>query len=334
MSTISSTPAWSGPRHPSFPRRSSAGSTRVSSISLVNRYAAYGARLDSAVLLAGLPTATGAESHAVEFVLDTGCTTADEGPHAPAVLAFGAEEGSGVSLHVNGAVEIHSRGRFTFRLTPGLPEIWCRRGADGAGDVIERWLLQYVLPMHLMIERRREFLHAGAVRAGDGAVAFVGPSGAGKSTIVDHFLRRGHGLLTDDKLAIVREPGRVVGVPGIPFYCADPAKQRIDHAADFVERPLPLRAVYLLEPAASTASPRIDPVRPAAAAFALARRCELQVPSPVREALTLPPPWTQAIALGVALADRVPVRRLAVPRRLARLGDVYEAVLADLAQTA
>lgn len=300
----------------------------------MNRYAAYGARLDSAVAFAGLPTATGAESHTVEFVLDAGLATAEYRPHAPAVLEFGTENGPGVSLHLNGAVEIHSRGRFTFRLAPGLPEIRCLRGADGGGDVIERWFLQYVLPMHLMIERHREFLHAGAVRVGEGAVAFVAPSGVGKSTMVEHFLRRGHGLLTDDKLGVTRHPGRVMGVPGIPFYCADPAKQRIDHAADFVGQPLPLRAVYLLEPAAPGDSPRIDPVRPAAAAFAVARRCELQVPSPVRETLGLPVPGTQALALGMDLAGCVPVRRLTVPRLLARLGDVYDAVLADLVQTA
>ncbi len=300
----------------------------------MNRYAAYGARLDSAVAFAGLPAATGAESHAIEFVLDAGPAPAEYQPHAPALLEFDTETGRTISLHLNGALEIHSRASFTFRFAPGVPQIRCLPGPEAGGDLIERWLLQYVLPMHLMIERRREFLHAGAVRIDDGAVAFVGPCGVGKSTMVEHFLRRGHGLLTDDKLGIVRNPGRVVGVPGIPFYCADPAKQRVDHAADFVERPLPLRAVYLLEPAGPAASPRIEPVRPVAAAYALARRCELQVPSPVREALGLPAPWTQAIALGADLAGCVAVRRLAVPRLLARLGDVYDTVLADLAQTA
>lgn len=50
-----------------------------------------------------------------------------------------------------------------------------------------------------LLQQRGELaLHAGVVRAGDGAVAFCGPSTAGKSSTVAWLARRGHALVSDD----------------------------------------------------------------------------------------------------------------------------------------
>ena len=58
-------------------------------------------------------------------------------------------------------------------------------------------------------------LHASAVAGTHGAVAFLAPKGGGKTTLAAAMMRGGHGLLTDDLLAIA--PGPVpVAFPAYP----------------------------------------------------------------------------------------------------------------------
>jgi hypothetical protein len=59
-------------------------------------------------------------------------------------------------------------------------------------------------------------LHASAVRAGSGCIAFSGPSGAGKSTFAAFLTRRGYPLVTDDICLISLAEGTVQVAPGFP----------------------------------------------------------------------------------------------------------------------
>ncbi len=61
-------------------------------------------------------------------------------------------------------------------------------------------------------------LHAGCVKIGKHAVAFMGPSGTGKSTIAAALHVRGHGLVADDVTVIDNfgpEPAAYPGYPGL-----------------------------------------------------------------------------------------------------------------------
>jgi hypothetical protein len=68
----------------------------------------------------------------------------------------------------------------------------------------------------LLHQRGLFTLHASAVAVGNGAVAFIGPKGAGKSTTAAALLRRGHGLVTDDVLAL--DVGQEEGVLAYPAF--------------------------------------------------------------------------------------------------------------------
>ncbi|HEX6688741.1 MAG TPA: hypothetical protein VF085_08760 [Solirubrobacterales bacterium] len=89
------------------------------------------------------------------------------------------------------------------------------RGALGRGgiDSWQRLLIAQALPFAAVL-RGLEVLHASAVVAEPGAVAFLGPSGAGKTSLALALCRRGASFLADDVLAI--EAGRefLVGHPG------------------------------------------------------------------------------------------------------------------------
>jgi hypothetical protein len=113
-------------------------------------------------------------------------------------------------------------------------------------------------------------LHASVIEVGDSAVAFVGEAGAGKSTTAAMFVQLGHRVITEDVAALSCEGGRLMVRPGcaeialcpdavsllygsrdaLPHFTSGWDKRRLDLTAHgaFADRPLPLGAVYLLQP--------------------------------------------------------------------------------------
>jgi hypothetical protein len=87
----------------------------------------------------------------------------------------------------------------------------------GIPDEQVRLPLLGILLGTLLHQRGLFTLHASAVAIGSGAVAFIGPKGAGKSTTAAALLRRGHGLVTDDVLALDVGPEKgVLAYPAFP----------------------------------------------------------------------------------------------------------------------
>ena len=74
-------------------------------------------------------------------------------------------------------------------------------------DALAQGLLQPVMAM-LLHQRKLLALHASAVQAPSGAVAFLGASGAGKSTLASWLLSQGFGFVADDvcPVTVASEP--------------------------------------------------------------------------------------------------------------------------------
>lgn len=72
-----------------------------------------------------------------------------------------------------------------------------------------------VLPM-IQQARKRQVLHASAVRASAGVVAFCGISGTGKSTVAYAFSRRGYPVWGDDAVCFETSDRGIESVP-LPF---------------------------------------------------------------------------------------------------------------------
>lgn len=125
-------------------------------------------------------------------------------------------------------------------------------------------------------------LHANAIVAGDGAVAFAGPSGAGKSTLAAHFQRSGYEVLCDDVCMIsFDEAGRPLAWPGLPRLklwgdaieafghdrrALDQAIEGMDKyhvplTAKVTARPIPFRRLYVLTRAEGDAAGAVARLR-------------------------------------------------------------------------
>jgi hypothetical protein len=111
-------------------------------------------------------------------------------------------------------------------------------------------------------------LHASAVVVDDAAAAFVANSTGGKSTLAASFVQDGHGLLTDDMLAVIPRHQKVVAYPGYSkmrvwpntarYFVGDtsrlvkvhPKLDKVyvnvgDHFGTFCTEPSELKAIYV-----------------------------------------------------------------------------------------
>lgn len=176
-------------------------------------------------------------------------------------------------------VWIWLRGIGTFHVTPDAArvDVYAGEGADAQalGLAIVGPVLTFVRHLHGCPS-----LHASAIVAADGAVAFLGPRGRGKSTMATAFLRRGARLVSDDALPLLLRDDGVYGAPGPAFLKVwrTTAQQTLaldDELPDllpnvdkklltlegrfgFARTPVRLRALYVLERYDPEAAGRTD----------------------------------------------------------------------------
>jgi hypothetical protein len=218
------------------------------------------------------------------------------------------------------------------------------RAVRGTSDVtLRHLLLDQVLPRAMALTGRL-VLHAGAVRAGAAALAFVGESGRGKSTLVAGFSELGHEALADD--CAVVEPDDRHGSRLLPSYAGlrllpDALERVVDDrceltdVADYTRKrrvrpvapapagePVPLRALFLLEPPARRTRDSIEIERVSLqAAFTGLLRGSFQLDT------SEPGRLARLFDVLAAVAAEVPVFSLVFPRDFTRLADVRDAVL-------
>jgi hypothetical protein len=241
----------------------------------------------------------------------------------------------------DGSTHLRWRGLAEFLISRDGSSIGWRALAPGTQEAFRGYLLAQVLSFSLLA-RGREPLHASAVTAGGGAIAFLGDCGAGKSSLTAAFLRAGHRLVTDDLLVLGRRQGGYAVEPGVGRIKLFPTVARrllgkrrvaprmtpgttklvlpLPHAMT-VRRPLPLHTLYLL---ARGRSVRVTDVTPAAALLEILRDAFNTVSlDPARLA--------RQFRFARAVATRVRIRRVFYPRRFAVIDQVRDAILRDLA---
>lgn len=170
-------------------------------------------------------------------------------------------------------------------------EIWAIWPEPSTLEDASSYLLGPVLGVVLRL-RGVTCLHASAVALDGRAVAFVGTEGAGKSTTAAAFAREGHGVLSDDVVALCENESGFLVVPAYPHLCLWPdsvatlygsadalphfstgwEKHRLsveDGKIRFEKQSLPLGAIYLLGERRSDLAPFVEGIRPQAALLSL-----------------------------------------------------------------
>jgi hypothetical protein len=218
--------------------------------------------------------------------------------------------------------------RFDLFLTESRIE--CLATESASLDQIRYWLLGQILPMFLLFDGSTELLHAAASMTENGAVAFLGCSGVGKSTLLDHCLKQGGSLITDEHLALSRKD-YAQAIPSLPLYRPYRSIEDLGiPAAHFSPDPVNLRRLYLLHPAPPDAPVSFGALTSSELIASVLNNRQYNVFN--QKLAQFYPLMKQRFAGLAHVARTIRVRRLFVPRSTNRLPEVYRFIQEDLAR--
>lgn len=205
----------------------------------------------------------------------------------------------------------------TFRWCSGSTEIEYELFNEEAKGLLPFWFIHLFLPLYLSVDHGFDFLHAGAVAVGGHAVMFVAPSTGGKSTLTEFFVRQGHALLSDDKVATYIEEGRFMAVPSHANYRPYRAPEDLGfQASEFRDEPLEIKAIYALRRVGAE-----DPIEfHEITGF---RKFDRVMPNYI---FGLPFMKERRLRYLAGMVNSVPLFELRVPHDLQRLPEVYLAI--------
>jgi len=241
---------------------------------------------------------------------------------------------------------IRYRREGTFVVDRRSREIVAYPHPDLQPDALRQTLIGQLLPLVLSLSGRL-VLHASAVRAPEGLIAFIGRSGAGKSTIAAALAAAGYSLATDDCVALECRQGRWYGIPfhsGVRLWrdSADlfsrdetpregKARRKTRFSASQLglsvhARRTPLSRLYLLHPERMSSrraqAPRVASVPAVEAMFELVRGGFHPAVGDRRSMRRLFDGLT-------SLASHVEVHRLHYSQRLSALEQIVAAIMRD-----
>jgi len=114
--------------------------------------------------------------------------------------------------------------------------------------LLEYWCLHIILPIFFTVEETYNFLHAGAVEVNGKPILFIAPSMGGKSTMTDFFMKQGHVMISDDKVATFENDGQIFAVSSHPHHRPYRKKEDLGFfVKNFLTKTKPIHAIYMLE---------------------------------------------------------------------------------------
>lgn len=206
----------------------------------------------------------------------------------------------------------------TFWWEEGSSLIYYAAGSEGSRELVDFWLLHTLLPLYFTVEEQYAVLHAGAVDVAGRALLFIADSCGGKSTMTDFFIRQGHRMLSDDKVATYEDGGLFFAVPSYPYH--RPYRKAEDlgrFVSNFSTKPEPIGTIYELERVQPDALIEISEIS------GIEKFTALRYASEMNFSFLKPKRFDYLMNL----AANIPLFRVHVPWDIARLSEVHAAVL-------
>ncbi len=184
--------------------------------------------------------------------------------------------------------------------------------------LFEYWCSHIVLPVFFTIEETFDFLHAGAVEVEGNPILFIADSFGGKSTMTDFFLKQGHTMLSDDKVAMYKKNNQFYAVPSHPHH--RPYRKMEDlgfFVQNFSIASKPIHIIYELEKGRVDAEIKIIELQGVEKFKSLRFASEMNVFFQKEK----------RFYFLMQLANHVPVYKVSVPWDIKRLSAVYDSIV-------
>lgn len=172
-------------------------------------------------------------------------------------MIFPSNQGRDLSLHTDREFDFSEKGQIWSFEVKGVVTFFWHSGTlvleyikydNFTEDLLKYWLLHVVLPVFFIIEGIYDFLHAGAVEIEGQPVLFIAPSMGGKSTMTNYFMKQGHTMISDDKVATFEKDGSFYAVPSYAYHRP---YRNIEDMGKFVDNfayiPRKMHVIYALE---------------------------------------------------------------------------------------
>lgn len=242
-------------------------------------------------------------------------------------LNFINNQGRNISLYTDRPFAKKVSGQqWFFDIENVLTFFWCSdtmmleyaAGKNFTPELLEYWTLHILLPIFLTIEEHCYFLHAGAVEIDSVPILFVAESFGGKSTMTDFFMKQGHAMVSDDKVAVLEKEGKFLAVPSHQHHRP---YRKMEDLGCIVENmstsPKPIGAIYVLHRTSLDSKIVIEELK-GVEKFTLLR---------LNSEINLSFLKSQRLQDLSRLTENVPVYKIMVPWNLDRLEEVYQCIL-------
>jgi len=248
----------------------------------------------------------------------------------PFTLVYQNNQDRLVSLStINTTIDIHSHQPMHFYVEDIVSFYWVNNEnnmqvhlyPNGSSELARYWYLHIVLPIFYSLNGKYSFLHTGTVLVNNNPILFMADSFGGKSTITDYFMKKGHTLVTDDKLASYEDSGEFMAVPSIPYHRPYRKAEDLGHYVEnFATKAYKMDIIYQLHKADSDAEILFTEVKGLEKFSCLHKGSEMNFGFNMKSHV----PYLSR------LANKIRLFKINMPWNLERQDEVYHAILNHL----
>jgi len=184
--------------------------------------------------------------------------------------------------------------------------------------LLKYWTLHTLLPLYFTIENIYYFLHAGAIEIGNKPILFVADSYGGKSTMTEFFMKKGHTMLSDDKVATYRKDEKVYATPSYSYHRPYRNTEDLGYQVEnFAIKPRPICSIYNLIKSESTS--KIDISKVTGVEKFKALKYSTDVEMDIHK--------NSRFSSLANIANKIDVYNITIPWDKTRLDEVYETII-------
>jgi serine kinase of HPr protein (carbohydrate metabolism regulator) len=206
----------------------------------------------------------------------------------------------------------------TFSAEKGKNVIYYKVEKEGTESLVKYWLSHTFLPILFTLENIYYFLHAGAIEINFKPILFVADSFGGKSTITDFFIKKGHTMISDDKVAIYEDERGIVSVPSYPYHRPYRKVEDLGYFVEnFAKESKVISAVYNLVKTNEKEEIKIEEI------FGIEKFKILKYSTEIELELNC----KARFEMLSKIAKKIKVYNITIPWNLDRLEEVYQAII-------